>query len=235
LISIDPNGSSETDFIRQNTVKTTMKTTAFKDKSARRFITPSLTLSAAALGVSAAHGAVVVSDFADVTDTGQRTRFEFDTFTGVATPGYTGVLTSIDFMASTYDSKFGSWSSAIADLGSPSSAIVSTPFLSGDTVDASGNFQSMFFTLQSNLTDAYFGVRMTGGDGAHYGWIKVSTGPEGASGNGRPVSITIHSAALETTANTAITIPSAVPEPSSVLLLGLAAGAGAFRRRRQAA
>jgi hypothetical protein len=102
-------------------------------------------------------------------------------------------------------------------------------------VDASGNFQSVFFTLQSNLTDSYFGVRMTGGDGAHYGWIKVSTGPEGASGNGRPVSITIHSAALETTPNVGITIPSAVPEPSSVLLLGLAAGAGAFRRRRQAA
>jgi hypothetical protein len=225
--------TSETDLILQNTMNTTMKTTAFKDKSASRFITPSLTLSAAALGVSATHGAVVVSDFADLTDTGQRTRFEFDTFTGVATPGYTGVLTSIDFMASYFHSKFG-WSSAIANLGSPSSVIVSTPFLSGDTVDASGNFQSVFFTLQSNLTDSYFGVRMTGGDGAHYGWIKVSTGPDAGGGKG-PGSITIQSAALETTPNVGITIPSAVPEPSSVLLLGLAAGAGAFRRRRQAA
>ena len=101
-------------------------------------------------------------------------------------------------------------------------------------MDASGNFQSLFFTLQSNLTDAYFGVRMTGGDGAHYGWIKVSTGPDAGGGKG-PGSITIQSAALETTPNVGITIPSAVPEPSSVLLLGLAAGAGAFRRRRQAA
>jgi hypothetical protein len=225
--------TSETDLILQNTMNTTMKTTAFKDKSASRFITPSLTLSAAALGVSVTHGAVVVSDFADVTDTGQRTPFEFKTLTGIVTPGtYSGALTRIDFMASYFHSKFG-WSSAIADVGSPSSAIVSTPFLSGDTVDASGNFQSMFFTLQSNLTDAYFGVRMTDVDGAHYGWIKVSTGPD-AGGKG-PGSITIQSAALETTPNVGITIPSAVPEPSSVLLLGLAAGAGAFRRRRQAA
>jgi hypothetical protein len=81
--------------------------------SSRRFITPSLTLSAAALGVSVTHGAVVVSDFADVTDTGQRTAFVFDTLTGVVTQQtQTGALTRIDFMASYFHSKFG-WSRAI--------------------------------------------------------------------------------------------------------------------------
>jgi hypothetical protein len=215
-------------------MNTTKNTTAFKDKSARRFITPSLTLSAAALGVSAAHGAVVVSDFADVTTTGgTRIGFAFNTSTGIVTPRVGSGDTRIDFQSNFYFSKFGFWNGAYVDRGSFLSAIASTPFQSGDTVDASGNLQSEFFTPQSNLTDAYFGVGMTSGSDVHYGWIKVSTGPD-AGGQG-PVSITIHSAALETTPNVGITIPSAVPEPSSVLLLGLAAGAGAFRRRRQAA
>ena len=211
-------------------MKTTIKTPAFTDKSARRFITPSLTLSAAALGVSAAHGAVVVSDLSDATTTRQAF-YLFDTVTGSVTSSFTGE-TRILFSTSAYNGKF--WVDALVSGASSLSAIVSTPFLSGDTVDASGNFDSMGFYLQSNLTDAYFGVRMTGGDGAHYGWIKVSTGPDAGVGKG-PGSITFHSAALETTPNVGITIPSAVPEPSSVLLLGLAAGAGAFRRRRQAA
>ena len=206
-----------------------MNTTAFKDKSARRFITPSLTLSAAALAVSAAHGAVVVTDFPDVTSTGASTSrgIAFNTSTGNVTIQNSG-LTRIDFVASYFHSKFG-WTNAQATQGSNQATIAPTPFQPGATVDVSASFQTMIRPLQSNLTDAYFGVRM----GANYGWIKVSTGPD-AGGKG-PGIITIHSAALETTPNVGITIPSAVPEPSSVLLLGLSAGAGAFRRRRQAA
>jgi hypothetical protein len=222
------------------TVKTTMKTTAFKDKSARRFITPSLTLSAAALGVSAAHGAVVVSDFADVTTTGANNwqSVVFNTTTGSAfTATVSNSTTRIDFTAAG-SQNFGKgpeWFSAYATQGASASRVSNTMILLGSVVDSGTSFiNQKDLTTATNLTDAYLGVRMASGSNFHYGWIKFSTGPDLGGGRG-PGSVTIQSAALETTPNVGITIPSAVPEPSSVLLLGLAAGAGAFRRRRQAA
>jgi hypothetical protein len=219
-------------------MKTTMKTTAFKDKSARRFITPSLTLSAAALGVSAAHGAVVVSDFADVTVTGlyQEIYVRFDPTNGgiFAGAGSMANENAVQFSANAFfnTGKYSEWTGAYAFYASSSIKISLSSRLGGSAVDSSTAFDNIV-SLPSNLTDAYFGVRSLAGSNPHYGWVKLSTGAD-IGGNG-PVSVTIHSAAIETTANTAITIPSAVPEPSSVLLLGLAAGAGAFRRRRQAA
>jgi len=220
-------------------MNTTKNTTAFKDKSARRFITPSLTLSAAALGVSAAHGAVVVSDFADLTATGlyQEVHIRFDATNGgiFAGAGQTGDVNAVSFQANAFFNfgKFGSgWTGAYALQGSFRILISGSSRLAGSAVDSSTAFENNP-SLPSNLTDAYFGVRSLAGSNPHYGWVKLSTGAD--IGRNGPVSVTIHSAAIETTANTAITIPSAVPEPSSVLLLGLAAGAGAFRRRRQAA
>ena len=217
-----------------------MKTTAFKDKSARRFITPSLTLSAAALGASAAHGAVVVSDFADVTTTGANNWLSvvFNTTTGSAfTATVSNSTTRIDFTAAG-SQNFGKgpvWFSAGATQGSSASRVSNATILHGSVVDSGTSFiNQKDLTTATNLTDAYFGVRMASGSNFHYGWIQFSTGPDLGEGRG-PGSVTIHSAALETTPNVGITIPSAVPEPSSVLLLGLAAGAGAFRRRRQAA
>ncbi len=219
-----------------------MKTPAFQDKSARRFITPSLTLSAAALGVSATHGAVVVSDFADLTATGtyQKVYVRFDPtnggiFTGAGAIGG-AELNLARFQPNGWDNnlygKSGGWTGAYATQGSFRLTISGAPRLGGSAVDSSTAFETLT-SLPSNLTDAYFGVRSLAGSNPHYGWVKLSTGAD-IGGNG-PVSVTIHSAAIETTPNVGITIPSAVPEPSSVLLLGLAAGAGAFRRRRQAA
>ena len=211
-----------------------------KANSSRRFISPTLTLSAMALGASAAHGSVVVTDFADVTSTGSYNwrAVVFNTTTGLA---YTAIsnssTTRIDFAASGI-MNFGKgpfWTSALASYGSSASAVSALTIAAGSSVGSGTSFiDNNYLTNAVKLTDAYFGVRMTAGDGYHYGWIKLSTGPDAGGGRG-PGSITLKAAALETTANTAVTIPSAVPEPSSVLLLGLAAGAGAFRRRRSQA
>ena len=213
-----------------------------KANSSRRFISPTLTLSAMALGASAAHGSVVVTDFADVTTTGSYNwrAVVFNTTTGLAfTATSNPSTTRIDFTASGFVNygKGPEWTSAIASLGSSASAVSVLTIAAGNSVGSDTSFifnNSNYLTNAVNLTDAYFGVRMTAGDGYHYGWIKLSTGPDAGAGKG-PGSITLKAAALETTANTAVTIPSAVPEPSSVLLLGLAAGAGAFRRRRSQA
>ncbi len=101
-------------------------------------------------------------------------------------------------------------------------------------MDNTINWVGQIMPLPSNLTDAYFGVRLQTDietSNYQYGWIQITTGPD-LGGNG-PVSITVLAAGLETTPNTGII--ASVPEPSSVLLLGLAAGAGAFRRRRSQA
>lgn len=194
-----------------------------------------MTLSAAALGATAAHGAVVVTDFPDVTTTGRYNWVDliFNTATGVAN---TAVMSqdqkAILFDANGYDSKFG-WTGAYA-MPMPQGTRVSGSDLDpGDMVNSSMSLTNGNVLLASNLIDGYYGVLITAGDGNHYGWVKLSTGPD-AGGKG-PTSVTLKAAAIETTAGVGITIPSAVPEPSSVLLLGLAAGAGAFRRRRSQA
>ena len=101
-------------------------------------------------------------------------------------------------------------------------------------MDSTIGLTNQIFPLPGNLINAYWGVRLQTDietSNYQYGWIQISTGPN-TGGNG-PVSITVLAAGLETTPNTGII--ASVPEPSSALLLGLAAGAGAFRRRRSQA
>lgn len=77
-------------------------------------------------------------------------------------------------------------------------------------------------------TNKYLGLAIQSPDPDiwNYGWAEVSYSPG---------SLTLHGFAYETDANTPITA-GAIPEPSSVALLALAAGAGALglRRRKKA-
>lgn len=78
-------------------------------------------------------------------------------------------------------------------------------------------------------TTGFAGVQFDRGGDTHFGWIRIQL-QTGA--NGQPTEMTIVDWAWEDTAGTAITTGQ-VPEPSSVVLLGMgAAGLAALRRRR---
>ena len=82
----------------------------------------------------------------------------------------------------------------------------------------------------------FVGFGFTAADGSiPYGDLQLSTSRYRSATN--PGGITFYSAAYDTTAGEAITIPSAVPEPSSLaaLAFGTAGAAGAALRRRRKA
>lgn len=212
--------------------------TTQKINSSRRCLSTTLTLSAAALSASAAHGAVVVTNFA--ASSAVDVYLSFNPTTGSATVSIIQPdVPNWVFAANTYFEVGGKsgWTGANATGNwAAVTMLAPSPLSPESTVDNTISWVTQITPLPSNLTDAYFGVRLRAVNETstyQYGWVKLSTGPN-AGGFG-PTSITMHAAALETTPNTGITIPSAVPEPSSALLLGLALGAGAFSRRRSQA
>lgn len=78
--------------------------------------------------------------------------------------------------------------------------------------------------MDSNRSNVFTGVRIDAGGGEfNYGWLRYSTGLG---------TVTLHDAAFESNVNQGITTPGGVPEPSRALLLALAGGAMALRRRR---
>jgi hypothetical protein len=75
----------------------------------------------------------------------------------------------------------------------------------------------------------YGGLKFTGGDGMiHYGWVRFQTNTSSSSTTDRTV--TVFDFAYETAPDTSIEA-GAVPEPASLGLLAIGAGALAFRRR----
>ena len=88
----------------------------------------------------------------------------------------------------------------------------------------------------TNLSNVFIGFRIpAGGSNFNYGWLRFTTGSD-VSGHG-PGTITLYDTAYENTVNQGILAGSitSIPEPSVVaLLLGLAGGALALRRRRNA-
>jgi hypothetical protein len=106
---------------------------------------------------------------------------------------------------------------------------VSGTLAAGVAVNSS-NTTATIADFSNNVSDGYIGVKIDAGSGNfNYGWIRYATGP----GTGPAATITMKSAAYETALNQSIQTGATVPEPSSAALVALAAGAMAFRRRRQ--
>ena len=74
----------------------------------------------------------------------------------------------------------------------------------------------------------YLGIRFKIGAADHFGWVRVSVGPNGAPG---PRAVTVHDAAYQTTPGIGIAA-GAVPEPGGLVLLALG-GVGLLGMRRR--
>ncbi len=87
-------------------------------------------------------------------------------------------------------------------------------------------------------TRGFLGFEFAAADGEHFGYLELLSTVAGASANTLSSKLTFYSAAYQSTPNTPITIPGAVPEPSSLAALAFAgvgvAGAAAYRRKKAA-
>ena len=133
-----------------------------------------------------------------------------------------------------------SWFAAATPSGqvimSGSSIVSNLP--QGFTISSSNSFGNSASTTTATVgawtlnARNYVGYRFVGADTfTHYGWLSMDVG---ATMGVR----TIMQVSYNSVANAAITIPAAVPEPSTVVMGLLAAGATgviAWRRRKQAA
>jgi hypothetical protein len=244
LISIDPNGSSETDFIRQNTVKTTMKTTHTRSRVQYVSI-----LALGLFAASSAHAAVMVSNLGSGVNTQYGSngggfvsaRFTvgtsdvmLDSVTlrlagGFQGDGEDGDIDdgNITYNAFLYSDGSGRPGSQLASLGSWSRTDVGGPFLSHDFTDASN-------TLLTSGTSYWVSVN----SGLDSGGWQASASPTvtgqpgwGITNGGYIANISLFANASPLFAVNA----TAVPEPTSALMSALGASMLLRRRRRQVA
>ncbi len=85
-------------------------------------------------------------------------------------------------------------------------------------------------------TRGFFGFEFIAADGEHFGYLNLLSTVAGRNAATLSLGLTFYSAAYESTPNTPITIPGAVPEPSSLAALAFGAaglaGAVAYRRKK---
>ena len=85
-------------------------------------------------------------------------------------------------------------------------------------------------------TRGFLGFEFAAADGEHFGYLNLLSTVAGSGAATLTSSLTFYSAAYESTPNTPITIPGAVPEPSSLAALAFGAaglaGAVAYRRKK---
>lgn len=87
-------------------------------------------------------------------------------------------------------------------------------------------------------TRGFLGFEFQEADGTHYGYLELLSTVAGSTASNLSAKLTFYSAAYETTPNTPIVIPGAIPEPSSLAALAFAgaglAGAVAYRSKKAA-
>ena len=131
-----------------------------------------------------------------------------------------------------YAGSFGNYASRLAagTVVNASSAFVYGQYL---TVLGSRFASKNYGQLR---TQGFIGVEFEAADGLHFGYIQLKATVAGATATTLSSSLTFYSAAYESTPNTPITIPGAVPEPFSLAALAFGgaglAGAAAYRRKK---
>ena len=125
-----------------------------------------------------------------------------------------------------------------------------TRLAGGTTINSSSAFvQGTYLTVLASRfagvnygqfrTKGFLGFEFMAADGLHFGYLQLQAPVAGKSASTLSASLNFFTAAYETTPNTAITIPAAVPEPTSLAALAFggagALGAAALRRRKAAA
>ena len=87
-------------------------------------------------------------------------------------------------------------------------------------------------------TQGFVGFEFEAADGLHFGYINLKATVSGSTAANLSATLNFYSAAYESTPNTPITIPGAVPEPTSLAALAFGgaglAGAAAYRRKKAA-